>query len=85
MSMNPFVVVFCVVWLTIVGGFMLLLLFSPAKLHSGSPAVGALFLAGMFLFGVGLICGCFFPEALKARRILTEALANPSDSSSNNP
>jgi hypothetical protein len=33
--------------------------------------------AGLFLFGAGLVCGGFFTEALKARRLLEQGLADP--------
>jgi hypothetical protein len=33
-------------------------------------------LAGMFLFGMGLVVGCFYPEAYKARRLLEHGIRN---------
>jgi hypothetical protein len=70
MFMHPFVTVFMAFWLSIVAWSIGLTLGSP------NPSI-ALGPGAMFLFGLGLTCGGFFPEAFKARRLLLAALADP--------
>jgi hypothetical protein len=59
MFLQPFTAIFMVVWLTVTGG-----------LNSGpfDPVLGLL-----FLFGIGLVVFGFFPEAIKARRLIIDA------------
>ncbi len=69
MFLHPFVAVFVTFWLGMVG-FGALTIFSAGEVSSLIPA-------GMFLFGVALVCGGFFSEAFKAKRILSDALLDP--------
>lgn len=64
MFIHPLVAVFMTFWLGMVGRGML-------TENSAFP-----FLAGMFTFGVALIAWGFFPEAAKARRLITDAVLN---------
>lgn len=61
MFIHPFVAVFMLFWLGMVVHFALI---SPAPLIPG----------GMFLAGVAMTLGGFFPEAFKARRLICEAV-----------
>jgi len=67
MNLHPFVIGFMILWLGLVG------IAAIAALTAGS-AVEALIPAGMFVFGVALVLGGFYPEAFKARRILEERI-----------
>jgi hypothetical protein len=69
MFMHPFTVVFMLFWLGAVGYGVW-----DAFSHPRSPDVFVLL--GMFLFGVTLTAGGFFPEAAKAKRLLSAAILN---------
>lgn len=69
MFLHPFAAVFMAFWLSVV---------AYVALHA---------LPGVFMFvaGVAMILGGFFPEALKAKRILMDNLLNPERASSVSP
>ena len=70
MSLHPFVAVFMLVWLSGVGfGGWRIMFYShgPGTPNSFIPL-------GMFLLGIALTLGGFIPEAIKAKRLLEEAL-----------
>ncbi len=69
MNLHPFVAVFVFVWLWISGSI-------TATLLSQGTASDALSPAGMCGFLVLLTLAGFYPEAIKARRILEEKLGN---------
>jgi hypothetical protein len=72
MFMHPFTVVFMLFWLGAVGYGAW-----DAFSHPRSPdAFDSFMLLGMFLFGVTLTAGGFFPEAAKAKRLLSAAILN---------
>jgi hypothetical protein len=66
MSLHPFVAIFILFWLGSVGigGF--------AVAHKSLEQ--ALIPLGMFIFGVALTLGGFYPEAIKARHLLEQSL-----------
>lgn len=68
MSPHPAVIVFMLLWLSV----PTLMIFSP-QLHGWDK----LFPLGFMLFGVGLVVAGFWPEALKARRMLAELCEAP--------
>jgi len=74
MFLHPLVTAFVLFWLSAVGFGAWRLLTAPNVSHSSSAFIPA----AMFVFGVALTCGGFFPEALKARRLLEDAIQNPS-------
>ena len=63
MTVHPFIAVFVIVWFTGIGAA----LFVAAQ----GADVSAI---GMLLFGILLVCGGFYPEALIASRKLREQL-----------
>jgi hypothetical protein len=67
MFIHPFSALFMTFWLGVVG-------YGALRDTSAFPAI----LWGMFLFGVTLILVCFFPEALKARRMLHDLFLDSS-------
>ena len=69
---HPIVAIFMLVWLGIVGSTALEFLFWSSRFKESS--VTGLFLCGMFIFGVALVIGGFFPEARKAQRIIRSAV-----------
>jgi hypothetical protein len=72
MFMHPFTIVFMLFWLGMVGHGAW-----DAFSHPRSPdASHSFILLGMFLFGVTLAAGGFFPEATKAKRLLSAAILN---------
>ena len=72
MFMHPFTVVFMLFWLGAVGYGAW-----DAFAHPRLPgAVDSFVLPGMFLFGVSMTAGGFFPEATKAKRLLSAAILN---------
>lgn len=60
MFIHPFTALFMIFWLGIVGNGALM-----------ATSRTALIPWGMFIFGVALTAGGFFPEALKAKRMLS--------------
>jgi hypothetical protein len=62
MFLHPLVALFMIFWLAIAGNFALTV--QPASL------VGV----GMFIFGVVLTVAGFFPEAIKAKRLISEVV-----------
>jgi hypothetical protein len=60
MFIHPLSATFTAFWLAGVG-------WSALKGHSLIPA-------GMFIFGIALMFGCFVPEVIKAKRLLVAAL-----------
>ena len=73
MSLHPFVLLFMLFWLGGVGYAAF------AILNKGMTAEAAIPL-GMFLFGVALTLGGFYPEAIKARRLLEQHIGQISAS-----
>jgi hypothetical protein len=67
MTLHPAVTVFILFWLGVVG-------FGAAVTAAHSNLQAALIPLGMFVFGVTLTLVGFFPEALKARRLLEQTL-----------
>ncbi len=65
MFLHPLVALFMVIWLGVVG--------RGALVDRSAPHA---FLWGMFIFGVALTAGGFIPEAIKARRLISETLRN---------
>jgi hypothetical protein len=65
MALHPLVAIFMGVWLGMVGFGI----FRVPSSHSLIPV-------GMFLFGVALPLAGFIPEAVKAKRLLSDALAH---------
>jgi hypothetical protein len=72
MYLHPFVAVFMAVWFSGVGSALY------GFLHSANPVADmtVVFPLGMLAFGVVMVCAGFFPEAIKARRLLEQALAD---------
>jgi hypothetical protein len=70
MHLHPIVAGFMVFWLGGVG-IGAWAIFNASR----GPAMPALIPAGMFLFGVALTLGAFYPEAIKARRLLEQGVA----------
>jgi hypothetical protein len=68
MFIHPLSALFMTFWLGAVG--------YGAIRDTSAPSV---VLWGMFLFGVSLIAGCFFPEALKAKRLLRDVVLGPNE------
>src|ERR1022692_748291 len=66
MSLHPLVALFMIFWLGAVG-------LGAFFLRSASSAIPA----GMFIFGIALTVGAFFPEAMKAKRLISDAVTNP--------
>jgi len=69
MYLHPFVAAFMLLWLGTagVGAFVVIT-------NQRESTVPALVLTAMFLFGVALVVGCFYPEAYKARRLLDQGI-----------
>jgi hypothetical protein len=57
------------IWLVVTGAGSL-------AVYSGRQAF-SLIPAGMFLLRIALMCAGFFPEAFKARRVLTDGFSDP--------
>ncbi|MGC2829635.1 MAG: hypothetical protein WB994_08350 [Candidatus Acidiferrum sp.] len=70
MWLHPFTALFMAFWLGFIG---------HGALRDNSAS--SLLLWVMFAFGVSLALGAFFPEALKAKRLLSTALLNTSGDS----
>ncbi len=66
MYLHPLVALFMLFWLGGVGAGALAML----KAENGSFIIPAI----MLLFGIGLTAGGFYPEAMKARRILKQSI-----------
>lgn len=69
MYLHPLVALFVLFWLGAVGAGSL----AAFSSQNGNTGL-ALIPAGMFLFGIVLTVGAFYPEALKARRILEQSI-----------
>jgi len=69
MYLHPVVLVFMLFWLGGVGA-------SAVAMLGHGKGTQAFIPLGMFVFGVALILGGFYPEAFKARRILEEHIGN---------
>jgi hypothetical protein len=65
MFLHPFTALFMLYWLGLVG-------YGAWSDTSSSAPI----LWGMFIFGIALTAGGFFPEAVKAKRLLSAALLN---------
>ena len=74
MHLHPAVALFMAFWLCGVGFGVVAVLMEP-----GGPSPAALLPAGMLAFGVILTVGGFFPEAIKARRLLERAVGSAAD------
>jgi hypothetical protein len=72
MYLHPLVLVFMLLWLGGVG------LGAVAALRQGDGGTGTLVPMGMFVIGVVLVLGGFYPEAIKARRLLEQHIGTPS-------
>jgi len=72
MYLHPLVLVFMLFWLGGVG------LSAVASLRQGEEGASTLVAIGMFVFGVALTLGGFYPEAIKARRLLEQHIGSPS-------
>ena len=68
MHLHPLVALFVLYWLGSMGGYTIAA-FGAGKGFNVIPALA-------FLFGIGLTVGSFYPEALKARRILTQSIGS---------
>lgn len=75
MFMHPFTAVFMLIWLWGVGGIA----WSGSLRAESSPTALHLLPVGMFVFGLALVAGGFFPEAIKAKRMLAVALGEAGD------
>jgi hypothetical protein len=65
MFLHPLVAFFMVIWLGFLG--------RGALVDRSAPHA---FFWGMFIFGVALTAGGFIPEAIKAKRLISETLRN---------
>ena len=74
MRIHPVVFVFMLFWQSLFGFLIVFVLMSPER----SVRSVAVF-AGSFLFGIVLAVAGFFPEAIKARRLLEQCLENTSE------
>jgi hypothetical protein len=72
MFLHPFVAVFIILWLSACGSLAWGLIFAGWA-YQGMGAA-ALLPVGMFVFGTALTLGGFFPEAVRAKRLLMGAL-----------
>jgi hypothetical protein len=70
MYLHPVVAVFMLFWLGAVGVGAVAVIASQS---GGAQPV--LILTGMFMFGIALTAGGFYPEAVKARRLLEQGIA----------
>jgi hypothetical protein len=70
MRIHPFVAVFMCIWLFIAAS-------SFVAGFSSKHIEIILIPACMCVFGIGLVCGGFYPEAIKARRLLEQAINVP--------
>jgi hypothetical protein len=71
MYLHPLVLVFVLFWLGGVG------VGAAAALRQGDGGPWTLVPIGMFVFGVALTLGGFYPEAIKARRLLEQHIRSP--------
>ena len=71
MSISPVVVIFLLIWFGMVGGFASIAL-RELNLSLGGRSVLVMVAGGIAILAIG--SGLFFFEALKARRLLQEAL-----------
>jgi hypothetical protein len=67
MHLHPLVLVFMLAWFGILGSGIL-------TTFSSGPFVVALVSSGLFIFGAVIMAVGFYPEALRARRILEQNL-----------
>jgi hypothetical protein len=83
MHLHPFVAAFEVLWLSFTGFFALIAVANSfagfvalrTRGDTGGPdGLPALIPLAMFVFGIALTCGAFFPEAMKAKRLLETAV-----------
>jgi hypothetical protein len=65
MFIHPLVALFMIFWLGIVG-------YGAVSL----PAASSVIPGGMFVFGIALTVGAFIPEAIKAKRLISDAVTN---------
>jgi hypothetical protein len=70
MYLHPLVLAFMLFWLGGVG------LGAVAALRQGDGGAATLVPIGMFVFGVALTLGGFYPEAIKARRLLEQHIVH---------
>jgi hypothetical protein len=66
MFIHPLVALFMIFWLSMVA-------FGAVSLRGSSSLIPL----GMFVFGIALAVGCFVPEAIKAKRLISDAMTNP--------
>ena len=74
MFIHPFIAAFMSVWFYGVGFGAVAFFKEPDAVHRWA----ALLPLGLLFFGVALVCMGFFPEAIKARRLLEYALSRSS-------
>lgn len=65
MLIHPLVAIFMIFWLGMVA-------FGAISMRSASSIIPG----GMFIFGVALTVGAFVPEAIKAKRLICDAVTN---------
>jgi hypothetical protein len=65
MFIHPIVALFMIFWLGMAG-------FAAVSARSASSMIPS----GMFIFGVALAAGGFIPEAIKAKRLISDAVAD---------
>ena len=66
MYLHPFVALFMLIWLGGIG------IGAAAALRQAAGGAASLISIGMFVFGAALTLGAFYPEAIKARRLLEQ-------------
>ena len=73
MFLHPIVALFVAVWFCGVGVGVWSFFHAPGSTNHWVSIVPVCLL----VFGIALVCGGFFPEAIKARRLLEQAFAKP--------
>jgi hypothetical protein len=67
MYLHPLAALFMLFWLSAVA-------IGAVSAYAKHGLAGASIPAGMFVFGVALVCGGFFPEAFKAKKLLRDGI-----------
>jgi hypothetical protein len=67
MFIHPLVALFMIFWFGVVG-------YGAVSV----PSTSSMIPGGMFIFGIALTLGAFIPEAIKARRLISDAVTNSS-------
>jgi hypothetical protein len=71
--LQPYASAFSVIWFGAVGCVTVFSLFAPRTPYA-DPIAGIIGGSNLFLFGVAFLCFNFFPDAIKARRLLEKSL-----------